>query len=238
MRILQTESSTMWTSFCAMAVITASLLLAFGSAGGASEPKTLLCDRGKLLLSDDLDKPLAAEWKPNRGVWGIMDGVLQGSERTEDKHAAVLRRRLQGHDLVYQFSFKFDGATRIGLNVDDPKGHCCLAAITPEGFNVIRATHGDDKNDKRVHLDAKQIALRPGTWHTLVFEVQGPDVLASVDDSAVAFGAHPAIEVDKASFAISVSGVSASIKNLRVWEATPNKNWEATRAKLRAAPSK
>jgi hypothetical protein len=224
--------------FRVIAIVAATLLPAFVSADGPAGPKTLLCERGNLLIADDLDRPLVADWKPNRGTWAIVDGALRGAERAEDKHAAVLRRRLQGHDLVYQFSFKFDGASRIGFNVDDPKGHCCLAAITPEGLSVIRATHGDDKNDKRVHLDAKPLALKPGTWHSLVVEVQGPNVLASVDDSAVAFGAHAAIDVDKASFAISVSGVSASIKNLRVWEATPNKDWEATRVKLRAAPSK
>ena len=42
-------------------------------------------------------------------------------------------------------------------------------------------------------------------------------MLASVDGALVAFGAHDAIDVDKASFAISVSGDSASFKNLRIW---------------------
>jgi hypothetical protein len=76
--------------------------------------------------------------------------------------------------------------------------------------------------------------IKLGVWHTLVLEVQGKSVLASVDGTVVAFGAHDAIDVDKASFAISVSGDSASFKNLRVWEATPNKDWETTRTRLRA----
>jgi hypothetical protein len=221
-------------------------ILSVELAGGESvrlasevpEPKTLLTERGKLLLADDLDQPLGKDWKPNRGAWAVADGALRGAESKEDKHAAVLRRLRKGHDCVYQFSFKFDGAARIGLNVDDPKGHCCLVALTPEGFNVIRATHAEDKDDKRVHLDASQAPLKPGVWHTLVFEVHGKSVLASVDGSAVAFGDHAAIDVDKASFAISVSGVSATFKNLRIWEATPNKDWEITRTKLRADRAK
>lgn len=203
------------------------------AAAETPESKTYLTERGKSLLADDLDKPLGADWKPNRGTWSIVDGALRGIERKEDSHAAVLRRALKGHDLIYQFSFKFDGATRIGLNCDDPKGHCCLVGITPEGFNIIRATHAEDKDDKRVHLDSIQTPIKAGVWHTLVFEVQGKSVLASVDGSAVAFGDHAAIDVDKSSFAISVSGASASIKNVRIWEATPNKDWEATRTKLR-----
>jgi hypothetical protein len=216
---------------------TAVSLFALALAVAASEspaPKTLLTERGKPLLADDLDQPLGTDWKPNRGTWAIAAGALRGSERKEDNHAAVLRRVLKGHDLIYQVSFKLDGASRIGLNVDDPRGHCCLVALTPEGFTVIRATHAEDKNDKRVHLDANATPIKPAVWHTLVLEVQGKTVLASVDGAAVAFGAHDAIDVDKGSFAISVSGDSASLKDLRVWEATPNKDWETTRTQLRA----
>jgi hypothetical protein len=219
----------------AVAAAAVSLLTLAVPARETAGPKTLLTERGKLLLADDLNRPLGAAWKPNRGTWAIVHGALRGSERKEDRHAAVLRRRLKGHDLIYQFSFKFDGAARIGLNVDDPKGHCCLAALTPQGFTVIRAAHVGDKNDKRVRLDANRTPIKPGVWHTLVFEVRGKTVLASLDGAAVAFGDHAAVDVDKASFAISVSGRSASFKNLRVWGATPNKDWETTRTNLRAA---
>ena len=218
----------------AVAATAVSLLTLTAAASETPAPNTLLTERDKLLLADDLDHPLGTHWKPNRGTWAIAAGALRGSERKEDNHAAVLRRVLKGHDFIYQFSFKLDGASRIGLNVDDPKGHCCLVAVTPEGFTVIRATHAEDKNDKRVHLDANPTPIKPGVWHTLVLEVQGKSVLASVDGTVVAFGAHDAIDVDKASFAISVSGDSASFKNLRVWEATPNKDWETTRTRLRA----
>lgn len=218
----------------AVAATTGALLTLALQASEPPAPKTLLTERGKLLLADDLDRPLGPDWKPNRGTWAIVDGALRGTERKEDNHAAVLRRALKGHDFVYQFSFKFDGASRIGLNVDETGGHCCLAAITPQGFTVIRAARANDKNDKRVLLDTDRTPIKPGDWHTLVFEVQGKSVLASVAGTAVAFGDHAAIDVDKGSFAISVSGDSASFKNFRVWEATPSKDWEATRTRLRA----
>lgn len=218
----------------AVVVIVLSLLALAALASETPAPKTLLTERDKQRLADDFGHPLATPWKPNRGTWTIAAGALRGSERKEDKHAAVLRRLLKGHDLIYQLSFKLDGASRIGLNVDDPEGHCCLVAITPAGFTVIRAAHAADQNDKRVHLDANPTPITPGVWHTLVLEVQGKTVLASIDGAAVAFGAHDAIDVDKASFALSVSGDSASFKNLRIWEAVPNKDWETTRTRLRA----
>jgi hypothetical protein len=77
------------------------------------------------------------------------------------------------------------------------------------------------------------LAIKPGEWNTLVLEVCGKEILATVN-GVTAFGAHDSIDVDKASFAVSVAGESASIKDFRIWEAKPNKEWEATKAKLEA----
>jgi hypothetical protein len=197
----------------------------------AGEPATLLSVRGKRLLADDFKGPLETNWKANRGRWGVVDGALRGLELKEDKHAAVIRRRMPAHDLIVQFAFKLDGAQRVAVHIDDAKGHNCLVALTPEAFAVHKASHDQNKTDKSRVLGSKKMPIRPGVWHTLVLEMCGKDILASVD-GAVAFGAHDAIDVDKVSFAISVSGESASIKDFRIWEAQPNKEWPATKAKL------
>jgi hypothetical protein len=224
----------MSTRFIA-AVCAALSLLQPGRAGDPKTPATLLTERGKLLVSDDFDRPLGKDWKPNRGRWMINEGVLQGTELKEDEHAAVLRRAAKGHDLIYQFSFKLGEATRIGVNCDEPMQHTCLVAMTPGGLMLIRAQSNRDKNDKRVVLGSDQTPIDPKAWHTLVFEVRGNTALASLDGKTVVFGAHDKIDVDKASFAISVAGGPASLKDLRVWEALPNKNWEATRTRLSAS---
>jgi hypothetical protein len=40
---------------------------------------------------------------------------------------------------------------------------------------------------------------------------------------------------EKANFGFTINGQSVSFKNLRVWEATPNKSWAETKAKLASA---
>jgi hypothetical protein len=42
--------------------------------------------------------------------------------------------------------------------------------------------------------------------------------------------------VDKTNLGLTVAGASASLKDLRVWEARPNPGWAATRAKLASVP--
>jgi hypothetical protein len=86
--------------------------------------------------------------------------------------------------------------------------------------------------DKLEVLDKVPLNLEPGTWHTLLMEMQGAEVVVSIDGKHVAFGAGERIDVDKTSVQLRVGGESVAFKNLRVWEATRAATWEATKAKL------
>jgi hypothetical protein len=212
------------------------LILAVAAiSAAAAEPvpdqPTRMTERGKLLFSDDLrESPLPNAWKANKGKWEITDGALRGIEAKENMHAAVVRHAMPGHDLVIQFAFKLDGTQRMGVNIDDAQGHNCVVVLTPETLSLIKA------HEKRMFFDTQKVSLKPGTWHTLVIEVCGQEILASVDGSVTALGSDSTIDVDKTSFAISVAGESGSVRDFRAWAATPNKDWDKTKTKLR--PSK
>ncbi len=201
-------------------------------ADDASQPKTFMAERGKLLLSEDLDKPLAKPWTVAKGKWENDGGAVRVSELAEDKHGAAARVPLATRNFVVQYSIKLDGAKATSFSINDAKGHCCRVSISPTSLVVQKDSHDHNKEDKQVKLDTRTAPITLGEWHTVVIEVLGPEIVASLDGDRVALGSHESIDVDKTNFGLTVAGETASYKNLRVWEASPKQGWESTKAEL------
>lgn len=212
--------------------------LTFVNAADVPEPKTVMTERAKLLFSDDLTRQPGQEWKIGKGKWEISDGVLKGTELKEEKHGAVMRHAVKFENAVVQFSFKLDSVRSISLTINDATGHVGRVAITPRGFSVRKDKHDKKSPDQAALLDEKKIALKPGEWHTMVVEMQGKEMSATLDGKMTAFGAHDSFTVEKANVGLAVGGDSVSFKNLRVWQATPNKDWAATKTQLLEARTK
>jgi hypothetical protein len=210
--------------------------VAFGITGRAAdasaEPKTLLAERGKLLLSDDLNATPSAEWRVAKGKWQAVDGALHGEELPADNHPGVVRRLLKFQNAIFQYSFKLEGAKQTTLSINDEKEHVCRVLIRPNGFTVQKDDHDHDGPDKAVVFRTIATPIKEGEWHTIVVEILGQEMLARLDGDQVGFGSHELIGTQKANFGLTINGQSASFKNLRVWEALPNKNWAETKAKL------
>lgn len=214
---------------------------ALGAGEAAPDVKPLLTKPGKLLFSEDLkqvpherdreNKVRRGGWQSGKGKWEIKDGVLVGAERAEDKHGAMLTKPgLPFHNAEVQVSFRLDGAKQITLDANSQAlGRIIAASISSTELSLSRSTGGGDKMEV---LDKLALKLDAGTWHTLLLEMQGNDVVASIDGKQVAFGSGERIDVDKTSVQLRVSGESVAFKNLRVWETTPSDTWEATKAKL------
>ncbi len=86
--------------------------------------------------------------------------------------------------------------------------------------------------DKAVKFQTSKVDLQPNAWHTLVVELNGPEMVATLDGKEVSLGAHEMLDVEKANFGFTIAGQSAKFRNLTVWEATPQKDWAQTKAKL------
>jgi hypothetical protein len=196
------------------------------------EGKTLMTQRGALIFADDFSQPPAKPWNVAKGEWKVVDGAVQVKELESDMHGAAARRPLPQADFIVQYSFKLDGAKQTTLSINDAKGHCCRALVNAAGLMVQKDSHDKNKTDKSAVLDRQPAPIAPGKWHTLVVEVLGPEIVASVDGQVVAFGAHDSIKVTKSNIGLTVAGESASFKDLRVWEAKPNSTWEATKSAL------
>jgi len=200
------------------------------------EAKTFMASRGASLAADALDKSLAEPWKVAKGKWEVADGAIRVSEIPAEMHGAAARRPLPTRNFVMQVSFRFDGGKGISVSVNDAKGHCCRAAVAPKLLTVMKDSHDHNKDDKMARLDNQPLTLEPGTWHTLVLEALGPELVASIDGEHVTYGRHESIDIDKKDFGLAVTGDSASFKDLRVWEATPRPDWESTKATLHPNP--
>lgn len=196
---------------------------------------TVMTVRGKLLFWDALDQPLGGDWRAAVGKWEVVDGSVHGTEVSADHHAAAARHPIKFRDGVIQYSFKLDGAKWTSLSLNDAKGHVCRVLITPEGLSVRKDDHDKAGPDKAAVLQARQVAIEPGRWHTLLVEFRGPEMLARVDGEIVAFGSNDKIDVEKTNFGLIVSGTSVSFKDLALWDAGPNPDWPATRARLSRA---
>src|SRR5262249_22824503 len=143
------------------------------------------------------------------------------------------RPRLAFHNAAVQLSFRLDGARAFTLDANSfALGRIVAVSVTSTSLKLARSLEGGDKMEV---LDTVPLKLEPGTWHTLLLEMQGQEVVASIDGKEAVFGAGERIDVDKTSVQLRVGGESAAFKDLRVRETTPSDTWEATRAKLREA---
>lgn len=215
-----------------LALVFTGLWSAAALAAEPSPPETLLSKPGKLLLANELAEKPAGK---GPGEWVPADGGLKGSELEADKHGAVLRLPLKARDMVIRYDFRFDGGKTTTLSMNDAKEHVCRVVLTPKAFRVQKDDHDHAGPDKAEVLDTKPVSLADGQWHTLVVEMRGPEMAATLDGKLTAFGAHPMIDVDKSNFGFTVSGQSVSFRNLQVWEALENPAWPEKKAELERA---
>jgi len=209
-----------------------SVPVAAAPADAGAEAETLMCERGKLLLNDDFDKPLGERWRVPKGKWEIVDAALQGSELESDNHGAVIRANMPMHNAVIQYAFKLEGAKATTFSINDAKGHNSRVIINARGFTVRKDDHDHAGPDQPAALQAIKTPVAAGEWHVLVIEVNGREFLARLDGDKVAYGSHDAIDVAKTNIGLTVGGQSVSFKNLGIWEAAQKPDWPATKAKL------
>lgn len=201
-------------------------------AADAPEPKTLLTERGKLLFRDDLTQPLGKEWRAAKGKWEVVNGAIRGAEQKADMHGAVARHAMPFQNVIIQYDFKLEGARQTSLSINAAKGHLCRVVINPTTLSVRKDSLDKNVTDEAAVLDTRNTTVAPNVWHTLVIEIRGQEMLATLNGKETAFGSHPGLEKEKANFGFTVAGEAVSFRNLRVWEGLPNKDWVTTKTQL------
>ncbi len=201
----------------------------------ATDGTPLLCTKSKLVFEESFsaDK-LDSRWSAAKGDWKIVDGALQGSELKEDMHAASIRTDVElPGTLILQFDFKFDGGNTIHCSFNG-RGHICRATITSQGFVLKGEKVKNDDADKAVTVGQVQQEFVKGKWYKMQIEIDGEEFVARVNDGPIAFGSHAKVAREKTNFGFPMAGVSSQIDNIKIWSATSNPDWAATKKRLPA----
>ena len=224
-------------------------------------PKTHMTFRGKLLLVEDFAKPVTLAkrtsrdpetwsdgWRVKNGKWAQVDGGIRGIVLPKIYPAATLHLPLAGQDVVIQVEARLDA-----IPLDDPPKsdylsasvvlreadarHIASARLSKSGFAAGkdatkgRAVNGVVVDDKDVSFGRQTPAIKPGEWHTILIEVRGEEMLATLDGGSPVLGSHPILSLAKGILSFGTPR-SASFRNLRVFEALPNPEWEKNKAVL------
>jgi hypothetical protein len=209
----------------------ASILIALSAIlsaadGPISEMKPLLATRGKLLFSDDFTgASVGKEWQARKGRYEVADGALHGVELASDKHPANIVHVMDYKDVLFQFSFRFEGGCQLGLILLNSKGHVGRVTIRPNEFMVFAEKANANAPGKSDILSKVSMTFERGQWYTMLLEAVGARLLARVDDQHVTYGEDNRLDTAKRFFGLPVNGDGASFAHVRVWEAIPDRNW-------------
>lgn len=199
----------------------------------AADLKPWMLDKGEPIFLEDFSTPLNPDiWTTSKGTWSVDQGVLKGAELPDDHHAAVVRRTVPLRDVIIQFDFRFDGSPGFSLSLNDAGGHNSRVSISPSDFTMTRDLDKKDQTSYTGLLGECTYSFAPGSWHTMLVEYHGDEMLARVDDKAFTVGSDPAINQERSSIGFPVSGTSMAFDNVKVWNGTMQKDWPAKRSKL------
>jgi hypothetical protein len=178
------------------------------------------------------------------GMWKVIDGTFKGIESPDAHHPATASYGLQFQDAVIQCEVRLDDAPAEGrlyrsifVKATDVKDYVCAVNVGPGGLNALayddaRINPTTKQRDKFPPVRAAAV-VKLGEWHTVVLEIKGEEIVASLDGRSVTLS-NPLIGVPKHSIMLGV-GTEASFRHFRVWEALPNPDWPKNKAALQQA---
>src|SRR5262245_29599220 len=202
-----------------------------------ADPKTWMSLRGALLWEEHFENgAYNKEWSRYKGNYVVEKGQLKVSEIPGDGHLPTMTRTFKESNVVIQFGFKFEGARMLGFQLDDAtneqkKEHVAQLTIQPDGFRIEKMT-GFGPTTQNSIIDQKKMKFEPGAWHTIVFEIQGDEMLAVVDDEEMAIGKATGMTLVRSRIQLVSAGDFAWYKDIKVWKAEPDPKWAKKRAAI------
>lgn len=196
------------------------------------DPKVWMCKRGDLLWQEGFaGTEFPESWHKGKGDWVVAEGALSGAEVPADNHQAYCSRKVTEPNAVLQFSFKLDGAQRLGAFFDG-KEHVAALAISADGIRLRRMS-GIGPTTKSAQVDETRLKLDDGRWHTVVWEVYGDEMVATVDDQTMALARAEGLSTERLHLELNTGGGKRALfKDVKVWKAEADRQWPRKRARL------
>ena len=204
----------------------------------ADAPATLLAQPDKEIVSDALTKDAkGAEWKIAKGKWERAADGIHVEELPADKHGAAGRVTTKLQDFVAAFDFRLDGAKSISISINDAKEHVARVMITPTSLRVQKDDHDHDGPEKSTIFLNQAQAFEAGSWHSVVLEMVGDTMVATIDGKISGFGSDDLFKAEKANPGFTCAGQSATFRNFVIWsaKAEPKATWKETSVKIAEA---
>jgi len=202
-----------------------------------AEARTWMCKKGELLWEEKWEgSALPKDWYKGQGNWTVDGGNLKGAEQPADNHHAYTSRKVTEANAVIQFSFKLDGAKWMG-GFFDGKEHVSALSLNADSFNIKRMS-GIGPTSKSTEIDSSKMKLNDGAWHTVVWEIFGDEMVATIDDQQMVLGKAEGMTPTRSRCELINGGQWAWYKDIKVWKAEADDKWPTKRAQLMAALKK
>ncbi|HZE98474.1 MAG TPA: hypothetical protein VE981_15685 [Planctomycetota bacterium] len=209
----------------------------------AADPKVRMCIRGPLLWEETFaGGAWNKEWNKYKGNYVVEKDQLKVAEQAGDGHLPTMTRNFKESNVVIQFAFKFEGAKWLGVQLDDAtndakKEHVAQLTIQPDSFRIEKMT-GFAGTTKNTVVDQKKMKFEPGSWHTIVWEIVGDEMVATVDDKDVIMAKVDGMTLVRSRLQLVSSGDWAWYDEIRVWKGEVDPKWPKKRDALREQTKK
>ncbi len=201
------------------------------------DPKVWMALRGPLLWEETFAGGVwSKDWSLYKGKFVVEKEQLKVAEQASDGHLPTMTRSFKESNVVIQFKFKFEGAKWLGIQLDDAtndakKEHVAQLTIQPDSFRIEKMT-GFGGTTKNTTVDQKKMKFEPGAWHTIVWEIQGDEMLACVDDQEIAMAKVDGMTLVRSRLQLVSSGELAWFDEIKVWKAEADPKWSKKKAAL------
>lgn len=201
----------------------------------APKPKaeTLMTNPGKLLYSTNFSE-IGSDWRQAFGEWSGGEEGLSGAELAADDHGAVMKKAMPLKDVVIEYDVMLGETTSAMFGIDDSKDHVCRVTLTANSFQARKDDNDHEGPDVAKPFNTVNEEFATDEWHTVTIELLGEEMVAHTGEGeVVSLGSDPLLATEKAKWGFVVSGPTAKFRDLNIWEALPNEEWEKTGDRLK-----
>ena len=102
----------------------------------------------------------------------------------------------------------------------------------PDSF-VIKKMSGIGPTSKSTEIDSTKMKLNDGAWHTVVWEIYGDEMVATIDDQQMVLAKADGLSPDRSHLELNTGGGQwAVFKDVKVWKADLDDKWPQKRATI------